>query len=58
MNILYKIILNGKTIIAINGYKLEEFGKVEKMLEYLETSEIYELTILDGKMNLYKLIAE
>lgn len=54
----YNVVLNGMTIIAINGYKLEEFGEVEKMLEYLLTAKIYELTVLDGGMNLYNLVSE
>lgn len=46
------------TIIAVNGYRLEELGDAVKMFDYLLTSEIRELTVLDGKMNLYRLSAE
>ncbi|HQN73740.1 MAG TPA: hypothetical protein PLB16_10035 [bacterium] len=51
-------ILEGKTIVAVNGFRVDEFKNVEELLKYLLKEDVRSVTFLDGKMMLYEMVEE
>lgn len=48
-------VLEGKTIIAVNGFKVDEFKNADELFKYLFKEEVRSITFLDGKMVLYEI---